>query len=124
MNILESKILLGSVARKYLHFLLTSQIGPEPGLLQNQRRRKNRNPSELFGTFKRNSTNNLNAMNNNVFLNDRNLHGNTLLSISPLHDDYISSKLVIQICQTTYFKFRIKSISSTFNASIYGANGN
>lgn len=83
---------MGSVARKYLHFLLTNQIGPEPGILQNHRRRKARNASELFGTFKRNSTNNLNAMNNNILLlNDRNLHGNTLLSISPLHDDYTTS---------------------------------
>ncbi|KAI1726742.1 voltage gated chloride channel domain-containing protein [Ditylenchus destructor] len=78
------KILLGSVARKYLHFLLTNHLGPDPSLLLNNRRRKNRNASELFGSFRRNSTVNLNS----VLLNDRNVCGNTLLSISPLHEEH------------------------------------
>uniref|UniRef100_A0A915DLJ7 Chloride channel protein n=1 Tax=Ditylenchus dipsaci TaxID=166011 RepID=A0A915DLJ7_9BILA len=80
----EEKILLGSVARKYLHFLLTSHLGPDPVLLMNNRRRKSRNASELFGTFRRNSTVNL----HHTLLNDRNVCGNTLLSISPLHEDH------------------------------------
>lgn len=88
---LGDKILLGSVARKYLHFLLTNHLGPDPSLLLNNRRRKNRNASELFGSFRRNSTVNLNS----VLLNDRNVCGNTLLSISPLHEEHNPSEFCL-----------------------------
>uniref|UniRef100_A0A183CLB7 Piwi domain-containing protein n=1 Tax=Globodera pallida TaxID=36090 RepID=A0A183CLB7_GLOPA len=92
----EERILLGSVARKYLHYLLTNHLGPDPALLlHGSRRRKSRNPSGFSnGIIHRNSTqqNSLAeaaapAQHKMSMINDRNLFGNTLLSISPLHDD-------------------------------------
>uniref|UniRef100_A0A914BX70 Chloride channel protein n=1 Tax=Acrobeloides nanus TaxID=290746 RepID=A0A914BX70_9BILA len=87
----KEKILLGSVARKYLSYLLTNHLGPDPSLLfvnnRNQsRRRSSRAASELFGTFTRRSStfNNLNS----ILLNDRHICGHTLLSTSPLHEEH------------------------------------
>lgn len=42
-------ILLGSVARKYLCYLLTKHIGPEPGIQSHKR--KSRTASELLNTI-------------------------------------------------------------------------
>ncbi|VDM62693.1 unnamed protein product [Angiostrongylus costaricensis] len=108
----RSMILLGSVARKYLCYLLTKHLGPEPGILQQKRR--SRTASELLNTigqfrliekktqivqrpifsfirFRRGSNLNFNAPNNGsltqAILTDRNISGNTLLAHSPLHDD-------------------------------------
>lgn len=83
------KILLGSVARKYLHFLMTTHLGPVPSgnslhAHASRLTRHKGNASELFGQFRRNSQLNLNS---HLVLNDRNVCGNTLLSISPLHED-------------------------------------
>lgn len=91
-NNLENKILLGSVARKYLRFLLTSHVGTDPILHLSGTRQKSANPSELFGTFRRNSQMNLNS----VMLNERQLCGNTLLSISPLHEDFNGIFIIIK----------------------------
>uniref|UniRef100_A0A0M3IAD7 Chloride channel protein n=1 Tax=Ascaris lumbricoides TaxID=6252 RepID=A0A0M3IAD7_ASCLU len=77
---MKSKILLGSVARKYLNYLLMRKLGPDPALLSKEKK-KLRTPSDLFGTLRRNSTHNLNN-----WLTDRNISGNTLLANSPLHD--------------------------------------
>uniref|UniRef100_A0A914HQ07 BHLH domain-containing protein n=1 Tax=Globodera rostochiensis TaxID=31243 RepID=A0A914HQ07_GLORO len=78
----EERILLGSVARKYLHYLLTSHLGPDPALLlHGSRRRKSRNPSGFSNEAA------APAQHKMSMINDRNVFGNTLLSISPLHDD-------------------------------------
>ncbi|TMS32432.1 hypothetical protein L596_000268 [Steinernema carpocapsae] len=77
---IKEKILLGSVARKYLNYLLTTHLGPDPSLMT--QRRRTRTASEILGTFRRNSTVNM----NNVLLTDRNIAGNHLLAHSPLHD--------------------------------------
>lgn len=78
------------MARKYLSYLLTNHLGPDPALLfahkqNNANRRSIRAASELFGTFTRRSFNNLNHLN---VLNDRHITGNTLLSTSPLHEEH------------------------------------
>lgn len=87
---------MGSVARKYLHYLLTSHLGPDPALLLfGSRRRKSRNPSAFseFSLVRRNSAQSAlaaaaaPAQHKMSLINDRNVFGNTLLSISPLHDD-------------------------------------
>uniref|UniRef100_A0A0K0CUI7 Uncharacterized protein n=1 Tax=Angiostrongylus cantonensis TaxID=6313 RepID=A0A0K0CUI7_ANGCA len=85
-------ILLGSVARKYLCYLLSRHLGPEPGILPQKRR--SRTASELLNTigqFRRGSNFNFYAPNNGALtqtiLTDRNISGNTLLAHSPLHDD-------------------------------------
>uniref|UniRef100_A0A0N5AGE0 Chloride channel protein n=1 Tax=Syphacia muris TaxID=451379 RepID=A0A0N5AGE0_9BILA len=75
---MKTKILLGSVARKYLNYLLMERLGPDPALLERKRRNT---ASEIFSPFKRTS-----HMNLNTFLTDRNISGNTLLAHSPLHD--------------------------------------
>lgn len=75
---MRSKILLGSVARKYLNFLLMEHLGPDPTLLEKKRKGA---ASEIFGTFRRNSQTALNM------LTDRNISGNTLLANSPLHNN-------------------------------------
>ncbi|KAE9552456.1 hypothetical protein FO519_004341 [Halicephalobus sp. NKZ332] len=79
VNDKSERILLGSVGRKYLYFLLTSQLGPDPSLLT---KRNSVSASEIHITTRRNSAANLNS----VRFNDRNIHGNTLLSTktSPL----------------------------------------
>lgn len=88
----RSMILLGSVARKYLCYLLTKHIGPEPGIQSHKR--KSRTASELLNTigqFRRGSNVNFNSINGSPtsqgFLTDRNISGNTLLAHSPLHDN-------------------------------------
>ncbi|KJH51392.1 CBS domain protein [Dictyocaulus viviparus] len=87
----RSMILLGSVARKYLCYLLSKNLGPEPGIQIHKR--KSRTASELLNTigqFRRGSNANFNAINGSSphgFLTDRNISGNTLLAHSPLHDD-------------------------------------
>lgn len=85
----ESMILLGSVGRKYLVYLLNKKLGPEPSL--NLHKRRSRTASEIFntlGTFRsRNSAANLNNLGGQLFLTDRQISGNTLLAHSPLHDD-------------------------------------
>jgi chloride channel 2 len=72
----DDRILLGSVGRRYLHYLLVHRVGhdslhhvakPVPEYLK-----------------KRHSTTNLQA----VKLTDRSLSGNTLLSTSPLHQNF------------------------------------
>uniref|UniRef100_A0A183VA66 Chloride channel protein n=1 Tax=Toxocara canis TaxID=6265 RepID=A0A183VA66_TOXCA len=77
---MKSKILLGSVARKYLNYLLIRRLGPDPTLLNKEKKRL-RTPSELFNTLRRSSNLTLNNL-----LTDRNISGNTLLAHSPLHD--------------------------------------
>ncbi|KAK6054396.1 CBS domain protein [Cooperia oncophora] len=88
----RSMTLLGSVARKYLCYLLVKHLGPDPGIQLHKR--KSRTASELFNTigqFRRGSNVNFNAINNGTspqgFLTDRNISGNTLLAHSPLHDN-------------------------------------
>ncbi|VDD90776.1 unnamed protein product [Enterobius vermicularis] len=75
---MKSKILLGSVARRYLNYLLLERLGPDPALLDRKRRNT---ASEIFAPFKRSSHTHLNTL-----LTDRNISGNTLLANSPLHD--------------------------------------
>ncbi|KHJ77432.1 hypothetical protein OESDEN_22948, partial [Oesophagostomum dentatum] len=85
--------LLGSVARKYLCYLLTKHLGAEPGI--HVHKRKSRTASELLntiGTFRRGSNINFNTVSGSPqhlhnFLTDRNISGNTLLAHSPLHDN-------------------------------------
>uniref|UniRef100_A0A7E4UQV7 Chloride channel protein n=1 Tax=Panagrellus redivivus TaxID=6233 RepID=A0A7E4UQV7_PANRE len=79
----EDMILLGSVSRKYLHYLLLHRVGPDPGLLRAHFATAE-NPQQTLNR-KRSSTGNLLA---NVILTDRSLSGNTLLSTSPLHQDF------------------------------------
>uniref|UniRef100_A0A0N4ZZZ1 Chloride channel protein n=1 Tax=Parastrongyloides trichosuri TaxID=131310 RepID=A0A0N4ZZZ1_PARTI len=75
----ENKILLGSVSRKYLIFLINTHCGYEQSV--GNEKRKSKTASEIFGAYRRNS-----STPNNV-LNDRSLNGSHLLSISPLHND-------------------------------------
>uniref|UniRef100_A0A1I7XQT6 Uncharacterized protein n=1 Tax=Heterorhabditis bacteriophora TaxID=37862 RepID=A0A1I7XQT6_HETBA len=87
---LGSMTLLGSVARKYLCYILSKRLGPEPSLHYTKRR--SRTASEIFSTigqFRRGSAANLNNVNNGspAYLTDRNISGNTLLAHSPLHDN-------------------------------------
>ncbi|KAJ1358602.1 Voltage gated chloride channel [Parelaphostrongylus tenuis] len=88
----RAMILLGSVARKYLCYLLSKNLGPEPRLLG--QKRKSRSASELLytiGQFRKGSNSNFNTLHNGAstqrMLTDRNISGNTLLAHSPLHDD-------------------------------------
>uniref|UniRef100_A0A158QNP8 Chloride channel protein n=1 Tax=Haemonchus placei TaxID=6290 RepID=A0A158QNP8_HAEPC len=88
----RSMTLLGSVARKYLCYLLVKHLGPEPGIQMHKR--KSRTASELLhtiGQFRRGSNFNSNATHNGTsqhgFLTDRNISGNTLLAHSPLHEN-------------------------------------
>uniref|UniRef100_A0A7I4Y278 Chloride channel protein n=1 Tax=Haemonchus contortus TaxID=6289 RepID=A0A7I4Y278_HAECO len=88
----RSMTLLGSVARKYLCYLLVKHLGPEPGIQTHKR--KSRTASELLhtiGQFRRGSNFNSNATHNGTsqhgFLTDRNISGNTLLAHSPLHEN-------------------------------------
>lgn len=104
----EEKILLGSVSRKYLHFLLTDRLGPDPSLLLHRsRRRKSRTNTTTNTENNGENINNLNKRMDSIsrrnvesmrllpgatppkmsVINERNLFGNTLLSISPLHED-------------------------------------
>uniref|UniRef100_A0A1I7ZFZ0 Chloride channel protein n=1 Tax=Steinernema glaseri TaxID=37863 RepID=A0A1I7ZFZ0_9BILA len=76
----KEQILLGSISRKYLNYLLTTHLGPDPSLMT--QRRRTRTASEILGTFRRNSTVNMNT----VLLTDRNISGSHLLAHSPLHD--------------------------------------
>ncbi|CAI5442764.1 unnamed protein product [Caenorhabditis angaria] len=90
----ESMTLLGSVARKYLNYLLERKIGPEQEMFS---KRRSRTASELFNTiqnlrkYSRRGSNlgvNGSAHNNtHQMLTDRNISGNTLLPQSPLHED-------------------------------------
>lgn len=78
--------LLGSVARKYLCYLLMHKLGPEPNLDFGKRR--SRTASEILSTLRRNSlANGANNLSPHQFLTDRNISGNTLLAHSPLHED-------------------------------------
>lgn len=93
------------MARKYLHYLLTSHLGPDPALLLHgtRRRKSGRNPSGFDGIARRSSSQNVMALavaaatapaqHKLSLINDRNVFGNTLLSISPLHEDRGPSKL-------------------------------
>ncbi|EJW71879.1 hypothetical protein WUBG_17219 [Wuchereria bancrofti] len=74
----KTKILLGSVARKYLNYLLHEKLGPDSII---DRRRIN-TTSDLLNHIRRNS-----RLSNNNLLTDRNISGNTLLANSPLHED-------------------------------------
>ncbi|KAK6732521.1 hypothetical protein RB195_016725 [Necator americanus] len=86
-----SMTLLGSVARKYLCYLLTKHLGAEPGIQTSKR--KSRTASELLNTigqFRRGSNVNYNAVGgplSQAYLTDRNISGNTLLAHSPLHEN-------------------------------------
>ncbi|KAL6733311.1 hypothetical protein Aduo_003965 [Ancylostoma duodenale] len=86
-----SMTLLGSVARKYLCYLLTKHLGAEPGIQMHKR--KSRTASELLNTigqFRRGSNVNFNTIGGSpqhTYLTDRNISGNTLLAHSPLHDN-------------------------------------
>ncbi|VDN19328.1 unnamed protein product [Gongylonema pulchrum] len=75
---LQSKILLGSVARKYLNYLLYEKLGPDSII---DKKRTN-TASELLHHIRRNS-----LLNANSLLTDRNISGNTLLANSPLHEE-------------------------------------
>nr|CAD2142093.1 unnamed protein product [Meloidogyne enterolobii] len=112
----EEKILLGSVSRKYLHFLLTDRLGPDPSLLLHRSRRRKSRPTTTTNT--ENTGENINLNNKRLdsisrrnvesmrllpgamppkmsVINERNLFGNTLLSISPLHEDRGSKRNVL-----------------------------
>uniref|UniRef100_A0AC35U4S9 Chloride channel protein n=1 Tax=Rhabditophanes sp. KR3021 TaxID=114890 RepID=A0AC35U4S9_9BILA len=78
---IEDKILLGSISKQYLNFLLQRYFGPDPSMLNKKRR--SQTASDIFGTFRRNSAVNLNSV-----LNERTITGSHLLSISPLHNDH------------------------------------
>lgn len=73
-----TKILLGSVARKYLNYLLYEKLGPDSMI---DRKRIN-TTSDLLYHIRRNS-----RLSTNNLLTDRNISGNTLLANSPLHED-------------------------------------
>uniref|UniRef100_A0A915PMI3 Chloride channel protein n=1 Tax=Setaria digitata TaxID=48799 RepID=A0A915PMI3_9BILA len=75
----KSKILLGSVAQKYLNYLLHEKLGPDSVT----DRRKNNTTSDLLHHIRRNS-----RLSANNLLTDRNISGNTLLANSPLHEDH------------------------------------
>ncbi|CAG9529790.1 unnamed protein product [Cercopithifilaria johnstoni] len=75
----KTKILLGSVARKYLNYLLYEKLGSDSMI---DRRRIN-TTSDLFNHIRRNS-----SRSTNNILTDRNISGNTLLANSPLHEDH------------------------------------
>uniref|UniRef100_A0AC34GTR7 Chloride channel protein n=1 Tax=Panagrolaimus sp. ES5 TaxID=591445 RepID=A0AC34GTR7_9BILA len=83
VNNSTDRIMLGSVGRKYLYYMLTTQIGPDPSLLQ---RRASGNTSDLYSTYRKGSAINTNS----VRFTDRHIQGNTLLSTSPLHEDHVS----------------------------------
>lgn len=74
-----TKILLGSVARKYLNYLLYEKLGPDSMI----DRRRTGTTSDLLNHIRRNS-----RISTNNLLTDRNISGNTLLTNSPLHDDH------------------------------------
>uniref|UniRef100_A0A914Y763 Chloride channel protein n=1 Tax=Panagrolaimus superbus TaxID=310955 RepID=A0A914Y763_9BILA len=87
VNNSTDRIMLGSVGRKYLYYMLTTQIGPDPSLLQ---RRASGNTSDLYSTYRKGSAINTNS----VRFTDRHIQGNTLLSTSPLHEDHVSRKKI------------------------------
>ncbi|KAI6233147.1 Chloride channel protein 1 [Aphelenchoides fujianensis] len=70
----EERLLLGSVARKYLNYLVTIHLGAELGV---RGRTRSGHGSEIFGS-RRGST--------GAALLEHTISGNTLLSSSPLHD--------------------------------------
>ncbi|VDN03914.1 unnamed protein product [Thelazia callipaeda] len=74
-----SKILLGSVARKYLNYLLLEKLGADSII----DRRRGSTTSDLLSHIRKNS-----ALNVTSILTDRNISGNTLLANSPLHEDH------------------------------------
>ncbi|VDM94587.1 unnamed protein product, partial [Onchocerca ochengi] len=86
----KSKILLGSVARKYLNYLLYEKLGSDSMI---ERRRTN-TTSELLNHLRRNS-----RLSTNNLLTDRNISGNTLLANSPLHDDRIGDSPLAPLLQ-------------------------
>ncbi|KAL3995618.1 Voltage gated chloride channel family protein [Acanthocheilonema viteae] len=75
----RTKILLGSVARKYLNYLLYEKLGPDS---MTDRKRIN-TTSDLLLHIRRNS-----PLSTNNLLTNRNISGNTLLANSPLHEDH------------------------------------
>ncbi|CAG8860237.1 CBS domain-containing protein [Caenorhabditis elegans] len=90
----RSMTLLGSVARKYLLYLIQRKLGPEPELFGH--RRRSRTASEIFSTInnlrkysRRGSlaANGAHMSSGNALMTDRNISGNTLLPQSPLHED-------------------------------------
>ncbi|CAP23522.2 Protein CBR-CLH-1 [Caenorhabditis briggsae] len=90
----RSMTLLGSVARKYLLYLIQRKLGPEPELFGH--RRRSRTASEIFSTIhnlrkysRRGSlaANGGHMSSGNALMTDRNISGNTLLPQSPLHED-------------------------------------
>uniref|UniRef100_A0AC34R6X5 Chloride channel protein n=1 Tax=Panagrolaimus sp. JU765 TaxID=591449 RepID=A0AC34R6X5_9BILA len=81
INNKEERILLGTVARRYLHFLLLQKIGPDPIIL-------GQTATDHPGMLRKRSS----AGNLNMLLTNRSLSGNTLLSTSPLHQD-LSEKM-------------------------------
>ncbi|CAI2333487.1 unnamed protein product [Caenorhabditis sp. 36 PRJEB53466] len=90
----RSMTLLGSVARKYLLYLIQRKLGPEPELFGH--RRRSRTASEIFSTIhnlrkysRRGSlaTTGGHLSQANALMTDRNISGNTLLPQSPLHED-------------------------------------
>uniref|UniRef100_A0A915MQ33 Chloride channel protein n=1 Tax=Meloidogyne javanica TaxID=6303 RepID=A0A915MQ33_MELJA len=60
----KEKILLGSVSRKYLHFLLTDRLGPDPSLLLHRSRRRKGRPT---------TTTNMENTGENINLNNKRL---------------------------------------------------
>ncbi|VDO66147.1 unnamed protein product [Onchocerca flexuosa] len=76
----KSKILLGSVARKYLNYLLYEKLGSDSMIV----RRRTNTTSEILNHLRRSS-----RLSTTNLLTDRNISGNTLLANSPLHDDRI-----------------------------------
>ncbi|MCP9263946.1 Chloride channel protein [Dirofilaria immitis] len=86
----KSKILLGSVARKYLNYLLYEKLGADSMI---DRRRIN-TTSDLLNHIRRNS-----RLSANNLLTDRNISGNTLLANSPLHEDRIGDSPLAPLLQ-------------------------
>lgn len=75
----EERILLGSVSRKYLNFLVNIHLGQDPML-----RRRSSHLSDSLNPYNRNS-----------FLN-KSMSGHTLLSNSPLQDESEFSEVITE----------------------------
>ncbi|MFH4974699.1 hypothetical protein AB6A40_001408 [Gnathostoma spinigerum] len=98
---IDSMILLGSVARKYLNFLLMRKIGGSPVLSKNNEDRKPRGASEMISSILKNSSSNLSP----DVLTERHISGSALLANSPLLPSHSDTKLASFIRQQTSSSF-------------------